>query len=74
MDEDNDYVQNAAFLHERNLTEPLENVLVNLGHSPQLYKDTTRSMASEDVRGDYKLKNPMDRNLCYPPPPPTHRL
>ena len=67
MDEDNDYVQNAAFFHERNLTEPLENVLVNLGHSPQLYKDTTRSMASEDVRGggrDYILKNPMDRNLC----------
>ena len=45
MDEDNDYVQNAAFLHERNLTEPLENVLVNLGHSPQLYKDTTRSIS-----------------------------
>ena len=50
MDEDNDYVLNA-FLHERNLTEPLENVPVNLGHSPQLHKDTTRSMASEDVHG-----------------------
>ena len=63
MDEDNDYVQNAAFLHERNLTEPLENVLVNLGHSPQLYKDTTRSMASEDVRGGggpgFNFKKPM---------------
>ena len=65
MDEDNDYVQNAAFLQERNLTEPLENVLVNLGHSPQLYKDTTRSMAKMSMGWrDYKLKNPMDRNLC----------
>ena len=51
MDEDNDYVQNAAFLHERNLTEPLENVLVNLGHSPQLYKDTTRHAGKEDGGG-----------------------